>query len=244
MLKYDMLDVCRSSPLPSKNTPITDLPPEDRPRERLLRNGPRALSNVELLAILLRTGTDNENVLQLAQRILSHFGGLHHLASVSPAELMNIRGLGEAKATQVTAALEIGNRLAASQPTERPQIRKAADAAQLVLDMRYLTQENVRLILLDSQNRVMAIPTVYIGTTNTSVLRVAEIFREAITRNSPALIVVHNHPAGDPVPSPEDITFTKDMVRAGELLDIHVTDHIIIGEREWRSLREMGLGFN
>lgn len=230
--------------MPPKNTPLTDLPAEERPRERLLRNGPRALSNAELLAILLRTGSDNENVLRLAQRILSHFGGLHHLAGVSPAELMNIRGLGEAKAAQVAAALEIGNRLAASQPAERPQVRQAADAAQLVLDMRYLSQEHVRLILLDNQNRVMAIPTVYIGTNNTSVLRVAEVFREAITRNSPALIVVHNHPAGDPDPSPEDITFTRDMVRAGELLDIHVTDHIIIGEREWRSLRELGLGFS
>jgi len=223
-----------------KNVPLNNLPEDERPRERLLKQGPRALSNAELLAILLRTGTESENVLRLATRILTQFGGLHQLAGASPAELMNIRGLGMAKASQVAAALEIGSRIAASVPPERQQIRSAEEAARLMLDMRYLAQEHVRLILLDTQNRVMATPTIYIGTTNASVLRISEIFREAITRNSPTVIVVHNHPAGEATPSPEDISFTEDLGRAGDLLDIHVMDHIIIGERDWLSMRQTG----
>ncbi|MEO0563799.1 MAG: JAB domain-containing protein, partial [Chloroflexota bacterium] len=117
------------------------------------------------------------------------------------------------------------------------------DAANYAMSMRYLTQEHVRLLLLDNQSRLLASPTVYIGTNNTSVLRVSELFREAITRNSPAMVIVHNHPSGDPDPSPEDVNFTRDAVAAGKLLDIQVIDHIIIGERDWCSLRQMGLGF-
>jgi DNA repair protein RadC len=229
--------------MPPVNPTIHDLPNNERPRERLLQQGAKVVSNTELIAILLRTGTEQENALQLAQRLLSHFGGLHHLAQATPAELMNVRGLGSAKATQIAAALEIGNRLAASKPIERAQIKSAEDAAQLVMDMRYLTQENVRLILLDTNNRVMAIPTIYVGTANTSVLRISEILREVIIRNSTGFILVHNHPSGAPKPSPEDIILTRDLVRAGKLMDISVVDHLIIGERDWCSLREMGLGF-
>jgi DNA repair protein RadC len=222
---------------------INDIPVDERPRERLLRNGASALSTAELLAILLRTGTTNENVLRLAERLLSHTGGLHGLAQTPPAQLLKLNGLGAAKVTQVMAAIELGHRLAATLPDEKPTIRRAADAAHLVMDMRYLSQEHVRTILLDSNNRVLAMPTVYIGTLNTSVLRIAELFREAITRNSPAFILVHNHPTGDANPSPEDVELTRSMVAAGNLLDIQVIDHIIIGERDWLSLREMGLGF-
>ncbi|MEM6283892.1 MAG: DNA repair protein RadC [Chloroflexota bacterium] len=230
-------------PHPKKTPTISDMPAEDRPRERLLKHGSDALSTAELLAILLRTGTESENVIRLAERILSHFGGLHGLAKTHPAQLMKIHGLGEAKVTQIAAAVEIGNRLAATMPDERTAIRSARDAAKLVMDMRYLSQEHVRLILLDSASRVMAMPTIYIGTLNASVLRISEIFREAITRNSPAIILVHNHPDGSPNPSPEDVDLTRSVVSAGELLDIHIVDHIIIGDRDWRSLREMGLGF-
>ncbi|MEL7235562.1 MAG: DNA repair protein RadC, partial [Chloroflexota bacterium] len=223
-------------PLQPKKTPtISDMPAEERPRERLLKHGSDALSTAELLAILLRTGTESENVIRLAERILSHFGGLHGLAKTHPAQLMKIHGLGEAKVTQIAAAVEIGNRLAATMPAERTAIRSAKDAARLVMDMRYLSQEHVRLILLDSNSRVIAMPTVYIGTLNASVLRISEIFREAITRNSPAIILIHNHPDGSPDPSPEDIDLTRSVVNAGALLDIHVVDHLIIGDRDWRS---------
>lgn len=225
------------------NLSMHDFPDGERPRERLLAHGATALSNTELLAILLRTGTPQENVLRLAERILAHYGGLHGLAQTTAAELLSIHGLGDAKIAQIMAALEIGKRLATSQPNERPLVNKAEDAARLVLDMAHLQQEHVRVILLDTARRVIAIPTVYIGTLNASVLRVSEIYREAITRNSPAIILAHNHPSGDPTPSPEDVELTRSLIAAGKLLDITLLDHIIIGQRGWTSFKESGLAF-
>lgn len=226
-----------------ENYTIHDMPDEERPRERLLEQGADALSNTELLAIILRTGTQEENVLQLSGRILAEYDGLRGLARVSASELTRFKGLGKAKAAQILAALALGQRASMLQPEQRPQIRKAVDAANLLMDMGHLTQEQVRVILLDSARRVISTQTVYIGTVNTSVLRVAEIFREAIVRNCPALIVAHNHPSGDINPSPEDIDLTRALLAAGKLLDIQLLDHLIIGQNQWRSLREMGLGF-
>ncbi len=226
------------------NLSIHDMPVAERPRERLLRLGAASLSTAELLAIILRTGTAEENVLHLCQRFLAHFDGLQGLAQATPADLQQIHGLGEAKVTQIVAALEIGRRLVAYTPQERPVIDNAADAARLLMDMGHLQQEHVRVMLLDMNRRVMATPTVYIGTLNASVLRVSEIFREAVTRNSPAIIVAHNHPSGDPSPSPEDIEITRTLIAAGKLLDIIVVDHLIIGRQEWRSLKNLGLAFS
>jgi DNA repair protein RadC len=222
---------------------IHHLPDSERPRERLIQHGASALSNAELLAIILRTGTASENVLHLAERLLARYQGLTGLAQTSPDELQQVPGLGLAKATQILAALEIGRRALAYIGDERPIIRNASDAARLVLDMGSLQQEQVRAILLDSARRVISIPTIYVGTLNTTVLRVSEIFREAITRNSPALLLVHNHPSGDPSPSPEDVELTRTLIAAGKLLDIQVLDHIIIGRPGWKSLKEIGLGF-
>lgn len=223
---------------------IHDLPDDERPRERLLTRGAGALSSAELLAILLRTGTAQENVLRLAERLLSQFGGLHGLASASAAELEQIRGLGSAKVAQILATMELGKRLASRPSNERPVIASSADAARLVFDMADLPQEHIRVILLDNSRRVIATPTIYIGTINTSVLRVSEVFREAITRNSVALVIAHNHPSGDPNPSPEDVEVTRSLYAAGKLLDIAVLDHIIIAGGEWRSLRDLGLVFS
>jgi len=228
----------------SEKYTIHDMPQDDRPRERLLQQGSDALSSAELLAIILRTGTAEENVLQLAGRILAQYNGLQGLARISADELASIKGVGKVKAIQMVAALEFGRRANMIQSDERPQITKAADAAQLVTDMRHLQQEQIRVILLDSSRRVIAIPTVYIGTVNMSVLRVSEIYREAILRNSPAVIMVHNHPSGHPMPSPEDINLTRTLLAAGELLDIQLIDHLIIAQDGWKSLRELGLGFD
>lgn len=222
---------------------MRDLPHDERPRERLLAQGAAALSTAELLAIILGSGTAQENVLRLSERILTHYGSLHQLAQASPTDLQQIKGLGSAKITQIVAALELGRRLITRTPEERPLISSAADAARLVLDMRDLTQEHVRLLLLDSSRRVVAIPTVYIGTLNASVLRVSEIFRDAITRNCPAFILAHNHPSGDPNPSPEDVELTRAIVSAGRMLDITLLDHLIIGHRGWVSLKDLKLGF-
>lgn len=231
--------------LPDAQSPsMQDIPPHDRPRERLLTNGAGALSNAELLAIILRTGTVQENALRLAERILAHYGSLQGLAQATPDELNQIKGLGNAKVAQIAATIEFGKRLMTQQTDERALIARAADAAALMLDMRNLRQEHVRVILLDTARRVVATPTIYIGTLNASVLRISEIYREAITRNCPAVILVHNHPSGDPTPSPEDVELTRTLLAAGKLLDIVLLDHIIIGSQNWVSLAELGLGFD
>ncbi|MFC2016046.1 DNA repair protein RadC, partial [Chloroflexota bacterium] len=155
------------------------------------------------------------------------------------------KGIGPAKVAQVKAALELGRRLLAEDPDERTQIRTPADAANLVMsEMSLLEQEHMRVMLLDTKNRVLASPTLYKGSLNTSLVRVGEIFREAIRANSAALIVVHNHPSGDPTPSPEDVAVTRQIVEAGKLLDVDVLDHLIIGQKKFVSLKERGLGFD
>jgi DNA repair protein RadC len=223
---------------------IKDLPSSERPRERLLNHGAGALSSAELLAIILRTGTHDENVVRVAQRLLATFGGLTGLAKASPAELTLEKGLGPAKAAQLKAALEIGKRLLLESPDERPQIRSPADAANLVMsEMSLLDQEHLCTMLLDTKNRVVATPTIYVGSLNTSLIRVGELFREAIRANCASLIVLHNHPSGDPTPSPEDVAVTRQIVDAGKLLDIEVLDHLVIGRQRFVSLKERGLGF-
>ena len=222
---------------------IHDLPHADRPRERLLQRGAATLSSTELLAIILRTGNADENALHLAERILAHYQDLQGLAQASIDELAQFKGLGEAKIAQIAAALELGKRAMSYSVLERPVISRAEDAAQLVADMRLLPQEHVRVILLDNARRVIAMPTVYIGTINASVLRVSEVLREAVIRNSPALIVVHNHPSGDSSPSPEDVELTRALIAASRLFDITLVDHLIIGRKSWSSLKTLGLAF-
>ena len=223
---------------------IKELPVSERPRERLEHYGAGALSSAELLAIILRTGVGGESVLNVAARLLAKYNGLIGLARASFGELCAEHGIGPAKVTQLKAALELGRRLLIASPEERPQVKSPADAANLLmLEMSLLEQEHLRTILLDSKNRVLATPTIYVGSLNTSVVRVGELFREAIKLNSAALIVVHNHPSGDPTPSPEDVKVTELVVQAGQLLDIEVLDHLIIGQQRYVSLKERGLGF-
>lgn len=222
---------------------IKSLPDSERPRERLFTHGAQTLSDTELLAILIGTGTRQENAVRLAERLLIHYGGLKGLAQASQTDLMRFTGLGTAKIAKVMAAIELGNRLLTYHPDERPTIRTARDAAQAVIHMSSLTQEQVRVILLDNTRKVIAIPTIYIGTVSAAVIRAAEVYREAVTRNAPAMILVHNHPSGDPHPSPEDIQLTHDLIAAGQTLDIALLDHLIIAGHDWRSLREMNLAF-
>jgi len=229
---------------PDYHVTIHDMPTGERPRERLQHYGAEALSTAELMAILLRTGSRGENVLDLATRLLIEFDGLGGLARASVSELSAIKGVGQAKAAQLKAGLEIGRRLLVAAPHERPQITSPADAANLLmLEMAHLEQEHLRVLLLDTKNRVQASPTIYKGNVNTSVIRIAELFREAIRHNSTAMIAVHNHPSGDPTPSPEDVQVTRHIVEAGNLLDIEVLDHLIIGQGRYVSLKERGLGF-
>ena len=216
----------------------------ERPRERLAKQGPQALSNAELVAILLRVGIRGENVLRLSERLLQEFKGLSGLLRASVAELSAVRGIGTAKATQIKAALELGRRLMIESPDERPIVKSPADAANLImLEMCAQEQEHMRVLLLDTRNRVLATPTIYIGNINTAVVRIGELFRAAIRSNCAAIIVAHNHPSGDPSPSPEDVRVTEQIVGAGKLLDIDVLDHLILGQQRFVSLKERGLGF-
>ena len=228
---------------PIKPLSMNDLPDAERPRERLVAQGAAMLSTAELLAIVLGTGTRGENVVHLAERVLAHFGGLRGIAQASPPDFAHINGMGPAKTTQILASLELGRRLSRFEHKDNPIIAKAVDVVNLVSDMQDLVQEHVRVVLLDSKRRVVAIPTVYIGTMNASVLRTAEIYREAIKRNCPAIILVHNHPRSDPRPSPEDVELTRTLAAAGNLLDIMLLDHVIIGHSGWASFKEMGLVF-
>ena len=226
------------------NPTIKEMPAGERPRERLEHYGPQALSVVELLAIILRTGTREENVIRLAQRLLTTYEGLAGLARAPFSEMVTIKGVGQAKATQLKAAFELGRRLLVAAPHERPLVKSPADAANLLMmEMGLLEQEHLRTILLDSKNHVLKIHTVYIGSLNTAALRVGELFREAIRLNSAALIVADNHPSGDPTPSNEDISVHRQIVEAGKLLNIDVLDHLVIGQQRWVSLKERGLGF-
>jgi DNA repair protein RadC len=225
---------------------IHDLPMNDRPRERLQREGPTVLSNAELLAILLRVGVAGENAERVAERMLAQLNGLDGLHRAGFEDLKAHKGIGPAKAAQLQAAIELGRRIAASAPEERTAISSPADAANLLMyQMAALDQEYLFVILLDTRNRVLGRPLeVYHGSLNTSLIRVGELFREAIKVNAAALIVAHNHPSGDPTPSPEDVAVTRALVEAGKLLDIDVLDHLVIGRGRFVSLKERGLGFS
>jgi len=230
---------------PQPNYRITDLSETERPRERLSALGPQALSNAELIAILLRVGVPGENAVQVGQRLLQKFGGIRGLHRAQFVELCNQHGIAEAKAAQIKAAIELGRRLTLEAPEERPAINSPADAASLVqYEMSALEQEHLRVLLMDRRNRVLEIVEVYRGSVSSSQVRVGEIFKEAVRKNASAVIVVHNHPSGDPTPSPDDVAVTRAIIQAGKLLDVDVLDHLVIGQGKWVSLKERGLGFS
>ncbi|HLD94852.1 MAG TPA: DNA repair protein RadC [Anaerolineales bacterium] len=223
---------------------IADLAPDERPRERLKKVGPGALNTAELLAVLLRTGLRGESAVTLGQRLLNTFGGLTGLQRADYAEVESLKGMGEAKATAVKAAIEIGQRLSVQSPESRPAISSPADAAALVqYEMSGLAQEHLRELILDTRNRVVDIEELYKGSINFTSARIAEIFKPAIVRESAAIILVHNHPSGDPTPSPDDLALTKAVREAGQLLDIELLDHLIIGQGRYISMKERKLGF-
>lgn len=224
---------------------ITDLHDDDRPRERLRDLGPQVLSNAELIAILLRVGVPGENAVQVGQRLLQKFGGIAGIHRAPFNELIHQHGIGEAKAAQIKAAIELGRRLTVESPEERATINSPADAANLIqYEMQALEQEHLKVILLDRRNRVQEIVDLYRGSVSSSQIRVGEVFREAVRKNSSAIIVAHNHPSGDPTPSPDDVAVTRAILQAGKLLDVDVLDHLVIGQGRWVSLKERGLGFN
>lgn len=221
---------------------IKGLPPWERPRERLVALGASALSDRDLLAIVLRTGSAGTSALVLAERLLETFGSLRGLLEASVEEMARVRGIGMAKAAQVKAALELGRRLTARTRGFRPSVSSPQEAAELVMeDLRYLDRETFQAILLDTKHRVLGVQLVSVGHLNGAPAHPRELFKDAIRRSAAALVLVHNHPSGDPQPSPEDIALTRRLTKAGELLGIKVLDHIIVGEGCYVSLREQGL---
>ncbi|QCR33031.1 DNA repair protein RadC [Lysinibacillus sp. SGAir0095] len=220
---------------------IRDVHVEDRPRERLIRQGAQSLSNQELIAILLRTGTKQESVLTLANRVLNYFEKLHELKHATIEEIMSIKGIGEAKAVQLLAAVELGRRLSQKQVDDRFTIRSPQDAATFLMpEMSSLQQEHFVVLFLNVKNQVMHKQTIFIGSLNSSIVHPREIFREAVKRSAASIICSHNHPSGNATPSPEDIEVTKRLQEAGYIIGIELIDHVIIGDHQYISLKEKG----
>ncbi len=224
---------------------IKDFNIQERPRERLAKMGAGVLSTAELLAILLRVGVEGENAIQVGQRLLRDFNGLAGLQRATYAEICAQHGIGEAKAAQIKAAIDLGRRLASQSAESKTIVHSPEDAADLVqYEMSALEQEQLRVVLLNTRNHVLAVKTIYQGSLNSSPVRFGELFRPAIRENAAALIVIHHHPSGDPSPSPDDVAITKAIISAGKLLDIQVLDHLIIGQGRFISLNRRGLGFS
>ncbi|HEX5913932.1 MAG TPA: DNA repair protein RadC [Rubrobacter sp.] len=226
---------------PVYNLRIRELPSSERPRERLRDLGPSALNNAELIAIILRSGTTKQSVLSLASSLVSRHDNLGGLARLSHAELMNEPGIGEAKAAELIALFELARRFGALVPEERPYIRSPQDVHGLLgAEMALFDQEHLRVLLINTRNQVLGVREVYIGNVNSALVRPAEVLREAVRQNAPSIIVVHNHPSGDPAPSPDDIVLTRQLVQAGDLLSIEILDHVVIGDRRFASLKSLG----
>jgi DNA repair protein RadC len=235
----DMQDLFQSPPS-YRPTKLKTLPLRDQPAYRVTSNA-TACSLAELLAAVV----GGAQQIEVAEGILARFGGdVQRIYKAHVAELASIKGVGQQTAVRIKAALALGIRL--HEPAgERPAINSPADAAALVqYEMSLLEQEYLKVMLLDTRNRLLDIIEVYHGSVNSSQVRMAEVFKPAIQRMAPAIIVAHNHPSTDPTPSPDDVAVTRAMVQAGKLLDIDLLDHLIIGGSRYVSLKERGLGFS
>lgn len=221
---------------------LREMPEEERPREKLVSKGAEALSNVDLLAIILHTGIRHESVVHLAERLLSETEGLARLSTLSPQELSKVKGIGLTKAVTIVATFELSRRLAALKGEEKYVIHGPRDAVSLVMSrLRYLQKEHFMVLLLSTKNHVLAQPTISIGSLNASIVHPREVFREAINYSAAGVILIHNHPSGDPSPSQEDVSLTKKLVEAGKMLDIAVLDHVVIGDGKYVSFKEKGI---
>jgi DNA repair protein RadC len=221
---------------------IRELPSEERPRERLQHHGPSAVSTAELLAIQLRTGTQERSAIGLGELLLSEFEGLRGVANATIEEMARIKGVGPVKAVQIAAAFELGKRLAALSEEDRPVIHSPQDVANLLLpELRDVKKEHFKSLLLDTKNRVQKIRTVSIGILDSSLVHPREVFKDAIQASAASIIVAHNHPSGDPTPSAEDKRVTQRLAEAGQILGIELLDHIILGDNRWISLKERGV---
>ncbi|MEG0306845.1 MAG: DNA repair protein RadC [Clostridium sp.] len=221
---------------------VKDLPKNERPREKILRYGAEYLSNSELLALILRTGTREDNVLTLCDKLISHCGGINGLANPSITELKVVKGIGEAKATQILALVELSTRFNSFKSGEEYKVTSPKDAAFYMMgQMKSLKKEYFKLIMLNTKNVIISVKDISIGNLNSSIVHPREVFIEAIKQSSASVILCHNHPSGDPTPSNEDILITKRLKECGTMLGIEVLDHLIIGNEVYVSLKEKGI---
>jgi DNA repair protein RadC len=229
----------------SRGRAIRELPVSERPRERLELRGAAGLTTAELIALLWGSGSRGRSAVDLATDALAAFDGLTGLSRAGGAELEAVPGVGSARAAQLQAAFELGRRLLADWPSGRWTIRSPRDLAdRLVLQMGRLEREELRVVVLNTRNVVLRVATAYQGNVSASLVRVGELFRDAVRLDAAAVILVHNHPSGDPTPSPDDLHLTAEALAAGRLLDIDVLDHLVIGHDAFVSLRDRGVSFD
>jgi DNA repair protein RadC len=223
---------------------VRELPAAEQPRVRLVARGAAGLSAAELIGLVWASGSRTSSTTAIAQDALAGVGGLSALAGSSPQELERMAGVGPARAAQLAAAFELGRRAVADWPPARRTVRGPRDLGErLVAELGRLEREEMRVILMDTRNGIVATPTVYRGNVSVALVRVGELFRDAVRLHAARLILVHNHPSGDPTPSADDLHLTAEAVAAGRLLDIAVLDHLVIGHGTWVSLRDRGVAF-
>jgi DNA repair protein RadC len=224
---------------------VRDLPAAERPRERLALRGPGGLSAAELIAVVWGTGSGGRTAVDLAEEALARHASVGALARASDVELAAIPGIGAAKAARLAAAFELGRRSMADWPAGRWTIRSPRDVAdRLVVEMGRLEREELRVVALNAKNVVQRVSTAYVGNVSASLVRIGELFRDAVRLDASGVVLVHNHPSGDPTPSPDDLHLTAEAIAAGRLLDIDVLDHVVIGHDAWVSLRDRGVTFD
>ncbi|MDF2945536.1 MAG: repair protein RadC [Bacillales bacterium] len=220
---------------------IKELPMNERPREKVLSYGFSSLSNAELIAILLRTGTRKESSIQIANKLLIQLNGLKNILNSTLEEITSIKGIGPTKAVQLLTAIELGKRINQSTKDEKYTIRSPQDCAEyLKYEMSTLCQEHFVCLYLNTKNQIIYKQTVFIGSLNASIVHPREVFNTAIKKSAASVICAHNHPSGDPTPSKEDIDVTKRLVECGKIIGIELLDHIIIGDDKYISLKEKG----
>lgn len=223
---------------------VRELPESDRPRERLLNYGSHYLSNAELLALLLRSGSKDVSALQLAEQVLSVYKdvGISAMMNVTPMELTKVKGIGKAKAAEIVAAVELGRRLSRESSPKRFTVKGPEDVASYAMPLlRFEEKENFGVVLLNIKNQILSMPIVSIGSLTSSIVHPREVFKVAFQGTAASIVLVHNHPSGDPTPSPEDISVTRRLIKVGQLMDIPVLDHVVIGDNRYVSLKEQGL---
>ena len=222
---------------------IKTLPLEENPREKALTYGIETLNNVELLALILRTGHKNESVIRLSQRLLTEIGGFANLSTVTYADLIALKGIKQAKAIEILSIIEIAKRLKDVSSIEKPLLNPYDIFGRVHNQLMFLKQEHFLLLCLDNKNKVIKEKTIFIGSLNMSVVTPREVFKEAIAISSAKIVLVHNHPSGDALPSEEDLLMTEQFQKLGQMMSIEVIDHIVVGWNQFYSIMAKQLFF-